>query len=60
MFHLSPADTTDEYWRERLTIFTAAQKHAIYEYVHSMQSEPVNKDYDEHLTRAMTVWRISK
>ena len=56
IFHLSPADTSEEYWRERLAVFTPAQKHAICEYVRFMQSVPANKDYDEHLERALTVW----
>ena len=56
IFHLSPADIGDEYWQERLAVFTPAQKHAICEYIGFMRLEPTNKDYDEHLTRALSVW----
>ena len=59
IFHLSPADTTEEYWRERLAVFTPAQKRAICEYVRFMQSELAGEHYDEYLTRALAVWRCS-
>src|SRR5687767_4142777 len=38
IFHLSPADMGDQYWRARLAVFTAAQKDAICEYVRFMQA----------------------
>jgi hypothetical protein len=56
IFHLAPADTSDEYWRERLTVFTAAQKQAICDYVRFMQSALAGEHYDEYLARALTVW----
>lgn len=56
IFHLAPADTSEEYWRERLAVFTPAQKHTICEYVRFMQTELAGEHYDEHLARALTVW----
>jgi hypothetical protein len=56
IFHLSPADIGDEYWRERLAIFTPAQKQAICEYVRFMKSELAGEYYDEYLERAQLVW----
>jgi hypothetical protein len=56
IFHLSPADTSEEYWRERLAIFTPAQKHAICEYIRFMRKELAGEHYDEHFARALMVW----
>jgi hypothetical protein len=56
IFHLSPTETDDEYWRERLAVFTPPQKRAICEYVHFMQSELAGEHYDEYLSRALAVW----
>jgi hypothetical protein len=56
IFHLAPADTRDEYWRERLSVFTPAHKRAICEYLRFMQSALAGQHYDEHLSRALIVW----
>jgi hypothetical protein len=56
IFHLSPDDTESTYWRERLEVFSPAQKQAICEYILFMQSELAGEHYDEYLTRALTIW----
>jgi hypothetical protein len=56
IFHLAPDDTSDEYWRERVTVFTTAQKHAICDYLRFMQLALAGEHYDEYLDRALTVW----
>jgi hypothetical protein len=56
ILHLSPTDTSEEYWRERLSVFTPAQKHAICEYIRFMQKELAGEHYDEYLARALAVW----
>jgi hypothetical protein len=56
IFHLSPNDTASSYWLERLEAFSAAQKHAICEYVLYMKSELAGEHYNEDLVRALTIW----
>jgi hypothetical protein len=56
IFHLSPADTTDDYWQERVAVFSATQKHAICEYVRLMRTLLASDHYDEYLARAAAVW----
>jgi hypothetical protein len=56
IFHLSPVDIDDVYWRERLAIFAPVQKQAVCAYLRFIQSELVDEGYDEHLARAQTVW----
>jgi hypothetical protein len=56
IFHLSPADARDEYWRERLSVFTSTHKRAIREYLRFMQSALAGEHYDVHLSRAVNVW----
>ncbi|HEY7449364.1 MAG TPA: DUF6714 family protein [Vicinamibacterales bacterium] len=56
VFHLSPEQTRDEYWQERLAVFSSVQKRAICDYVRFMQVALAGQHYDEHLIRALKVW----
>ena len=56
IFHLTPAETGDDYWSTRLNVFSADQKAAICAFLTFLERELVGEHYDSHFARARVVW----
>jgi hypothetical protein len=60
IFHLSPAEMDDEYWRPRLNVFSRAQKEVICEFLGLLEKELAGEHYESHFARAFVVWGCSE
>lgn len=60
IFHLSPAETDDDYWRPRLKVFSTAEKEAICAFLGFLEKELEGEHYESHFARALVVWGCSQ
>ena len=56
IYHLSPENVDDVYWRNRSMAFSSAQKQAICSCLKHLQVQLADRFYDEHFARALVVW----
>ena len=59
IFHLSPTETEDDYWRPRLAVFSQAQKEAICAFFRFLEQDLQGDHYESHFSRARVVWGCS-
>jgi hypothetical protein len=59
IFHLSPTETEDDYWRPRLALFSQAQKAAICAFFRFLEKDLQGEHYEAHFSRARVVWGCS-
>jgi hypothetical protein len=60
IFHVAPAETGDDYWRQRLAAFSRTQRDAICAFVDFMETELADEHYESHFARARVVWGCSE
>jgi hypothetical protein len=60
IFHLSPAETDDDYWRARLNVFSRPQKEVICAFLNFLEKELAGEHYESHFARARVIWGCSE
>ena len=60
IFHLSPAETNDDYWPRRLAVFSGAQRQVVCAFLKHLEHELSGEHYDSHFARALVVWGCSE
>lgn len=59
VFHLSPQDAEQEYWRERIAVFSQPQRAAICRFLKHLRGTLVGHGFDADLERATLVWNCA-
>jgi len=59
IFHLSPADAEQEYWRERIAVFSQPQRAAICRFLQHLRGTTLGHGFEADLERATLVWNCA-
>jgi hypothetical protein len=59
IFHLSPPDAEQEYWRERIAVFSQPQRAAICRFLNHLRGTTVGHGFEADLERATLVWNCA-